>query len=396
MARQINKLTDRQVTKLTEPGRFHDGLGLYLQVFSSTSRSWLLRYERSGKERWMGLGKLADFDLSEARERAKRERQKLADGIDPIEARWQERDKARKNELENITFKAAAQKYLTLHEPTWRNAKHRAQWRSTLETHAFPTLGSRPVRVIDAMLINAAVEPIWNTTHETAQRTRQRIERICQWVRDGMPLPTSNGARHVNHHAALDWRAIPQFTAELRRRDRVSSRALEFLILTAARTGEVIGARWSEIKSKVWTIPAERMKAHKEHSIPLSVRALEILNGLPREKGNDFVFIGGVKGKGLSSMAMLELLRGLRPDDGLTVHGFRSAFSDWAHEQTAHANYVIEMALAHTIKNKVEAAYRRGDLLAKRSRLMADWARYCASPPIETGADNVTPIRAKA
>ena len=278
----------------------------------------------------MGLGKLADFDLSEARERAKRERQKLADGIDPIEARWQKRDQERKAVLENITFKAAAQKYLDLHEATWRNAKHRAQWRSTLEAHAYPTLGSRPVKVIDAMLINTAVARFWNTTHETAQRTRHRIERICQWVKDGMRLPTVSAARRVNHHPALPIPRDPRFhgRATPAPRDSVSTRALEFLVLTTARTGEVIGARRSEIKDRVWIVPAERMKAHKEHKVPLSARALEILDALPHERGNDFVFIGGRRGTGLSNMAMLELLKGMGRGD-LTVHGFRSTFKDW-------------------------------------------------------------------
>ena len=181
--------------------------------------------------------------------------------------------------------------------------------------------------------------------------------------------------------------------AELRQRDSVSARALEFLVLTAGRTGEVIGCKWSEIDRKVWTIPAERMKAGKEHKVPLAGRAMEILDGLPREKGSDFVFVGGKPGQGLSNMAMLELLRGMRPDDGHTVHGFRSVFSDWAHEQTAHANHIIEMSLAHTIKNKVEAAYRRGDLLAKRAQLMADWSSYCASPSVKAD-DNVVSFKA--
>ena len=272
--------------------------------------------------------------------------------------------------------------------PAGATQKHRAQWRSTLATYAYPTLGKRPVRAVDAALVNAALAPIWTTTPETASRVRQRVARVCQWVRDGMPLPTPGKSKRVEHHAALPWQEMPAFMAELRQRDGISARALEFTILTASRTGEVIGATWDEIDAKVWAIPAERMKAHKAHKVPLPDRALEILHALPREKGSPYVFPGGKAGSGLSNMAMLELLRGLRP--GLTVHGFRSTFKTWASEATAHANIVSEAALAHTIPDKVEAAYRRGELLTKRAKLMRDWAAYCARPPVE---GNVVPMR---
>ena len=268
-----------------------------------------------------------------------------------------------------------------MHEPTWRNAKHRQQWRNTLREHAFPTLGNRPVKAVDAALINAAVAPIWRRTPETAQRVKQRIERIVKWVQDGMPLPAPSAARRVKHHKAMDYSEVPAFIAELRQREGTSARALEFLVLVAARTNEIIGARWPEfdLKAKVWTIPASRMKAGKEHKVPLSSRALEILQDTPREKGNSHVFVGARQGRGLSNMAMLELLKGMGRNDAV-VHGFRSSFKDWASERTNYPNLVSEMALAHSIKDKTEKAYRRGDLLIKRTRLMADWARYCSGP----------------
>lgn len=338
----------------------------------------------------MGLGSINDFSLAEARERARAARQQLADGIDPIEARLGERDARRRDEAERITFKDAATKYLAVHESGWRNAKHRAQWRSTLETYAYPSLGTRPVKAVDAALINGALASIWTKTPETASRVRQRIERILQWVRDGMPLPAPSAAKRVRHHPALPWAEIPAFMADIRATDSISARALEFTILCAARTGETIGATWDEIDldTRTWTIAGERMKAHRPHRVPLPDRAIEILRDLPREKGSPYVFPGGKAKAPLSNMAMLECVRGMRP--GLTVHGFRSTFKDWCSESTNHPNIVSEAALAHTIPDKVEKAYRRGELFEKRKRLMRDWAGYCMRPVIADS--NVTPL----
>jgi integrase len=307
----------------------------------------------------------------------------LADGIDPIEARLASRDLLAKEARERLTFKDAAEQFLSVHEAGWRNDKHRKQWRNSLKVHAFPILGERPVAAIDQALINGAVSSIWATTPETARRVRDRIERICQWVKDGMPLPTRNG-KVKRSHPALSWQEMPAFMVELRQRGSVSARALEFTILTAARTGETIGARWSEmdLDQKIWTVPAARMKSHRPHRVPLSAAVIEILKTLPTEKGNPFVFIGGREGQPLSNMAMLQLLRGVK-GDGLTVHGFRSAFKDWAAEATSAPNMVSEAALAHVVGDKTEAAYRRGDLFAKRAKLMAEWARYCHSTPAE-------------
>lgn len=390
MARKLEKLTLAEVAKIAsraEFGMHADGAGLYLQIkepkAGSINRSWVFRYKRRGArgERVMGLGPLHTIGLKEARELARKARQQLLEGTDPIEARRVERDSRRREELENFTFKSAAQQFLNLHEGGWRNEKHRAQWHSTLEKYAYPTLGNRPVKAIDAALINGAIADPWRKTPETASRVKQRIEKIIQWVRDGRPLPVPSATKRVRHHAALALDEMPAFMTELRQRTSVSAQALEFLILTAARTSEVIGATWDEIdiSTRTWTIPNTRMKGGKEHRVPLSARAIEILNSVPIEEGNPYVFIGGSKGAGLSNMALLQLLRGLRP--GQTVHGFRSTFKDWASERTSHPNIVSEMALAHSINNKVEKAYRRGDLFAKRSKLMDDWARFCSTAP---------------
>ena len=383
-------LAPKRIGKLKKPGRYKDdeSRGLYLQVGRTGSKSWLLRFELDGRERFMGLGSFEDFSLKEARQRAREQRQKLADGIDPIEARLTARDAARKAEHENITFKDAAAKFISLHEAGWKNRKHRQQWRNTLATYACPQLGARPVKALDDAVINAALAPIWQEVPETAGRVRQRIDRVIAWVKAGMPLPKLKLAQRGRNHPALPYVEIPLFMAELRNREGISASALEFLILTAARTAEVLGATWNEfdLPNKLWTIPAERMKASREHRVPLSDAATDLLKSLPKETKNPHVFIGGRKGQGLSNMAMLEMLRGMRP--GLTVHGFRSTFKDWAAERTNYPNIVSEMALAHTIDNKVEAAYRRGDLLEKRRQLMRDWAQYCAEKPA-TGSNIV-------
>lgn len=387
MARGINKLSARAVAVAKEPGLYGDGGNLYLQVADvdgkGPTKSWILRYMVAGRARKMGLGSVNDFSLAEARERARQARQQLADGVDPIEARLAARDARRRDEADSLTFKDATAKYLSAHEATWRNAKHRQQWRNTLTAYAFPTLGTRPIGALDAALINGCVADLWAKTPETARRVRQRIGMVCQWVKDGMPLPAPGKAKTAKHHAAMPWRDMPAFMVELRQRDSISARALEFTILCAARTGETIGATWSEIDldAKLWTVPAERMKGHREHRVPLSDRTIEILRDLPRERGSRYVFSGAKAKAPLSNMAMLELLKGMRP--GVTTHGFRSTFKDWATEATAHPNIVSEAALAHAVSDKVEAAYRRGELLAKRARLMRDWATYCARPPVE-------------
>ena len=248
--------------------------------------------------------------------------------------------------------------------------------------YAYPAIGSRPVSAIDGAVITETLSSIWRKKPETARRVKQRIERVTQWVKDGMPLPRHDVSKRVRHHPALSFTELPAFIAELSDRKSISARALEFTILTATRTSEALSAKWSEIdlKAAVWTIPAERMKSDRQHRVPLSKRAVALLSELPREAGG-YVFPGAKAKSSLSNMAMLELLRGMN-GDGLTVHGFRSTFSDWAREQTAYPRDVVEMALAHAIKDKSEAAYRRGDALEKRRRLMEEWARYCSSPAV--------------
>jgi integrase len=276
----------------------------------------------------------------------------------------------------------------------WKNAKHRAQWKSTLATYAYPVFGGLSVSTVDTALVLKTIEPIWGTKPETASRLRGRIEAVLDWARargfrhgenparwrghlDKL-LPARRKIARVKHHAALPFAEIPAFMNELRARVGVSARALEFAILTTTRTSETRNARWSEIDtaSKIWTIPAERMKAGREHRVPLNERAVAILRAMPRESdGDGFVFIGARSDRPISNMAMLELMRGLRP--GYVPHGFRSTFRDWAAETTNYQNHIVEMALAHVVGDKVEAAYRRGDLFEKRRRLMSDWARYC-------------------
>ena len=313
MVREANKLSPLAVKRLKMPGRYCDGLGLWLQVTAAANgvtKAWLFRYTRHGRARQMGLGALHTVSLAEARERARQARQVLLDGEDPLEIKRKKRDEARTETAERILFRDAAERFLDLHESTWKNAKHREQWKSTLKSHAYPTLGNRPLSAIDGALITDALQSIWTKKPETARRVKQRIERVVQWVRDGRPLPSKGASKRVRHHPALPFTELPRFMEELRSRDSISARALEFAILTAARTGEVIGAKWSEIdlEEGVWTVPAERMKGGKEHQVPLSKRAAAILEDLPRERGGH-VF-PGLKAKApLSDMAMLQLLQ---------------------------------------------------------------------------------------
>lgn len=406
-------LTTKRVLGSDEPGRYSDGHGLYLQVTPAGVKSWLFRYQRGARERWMGLGPLHTISLPQARERALRARQQLLDGVDPVEARRANAAIRALEAAKTMTFEECALTYFDAHEKKWRNAKHRKQFISTLKQYAFPVIGRLPVATIDTALVLKVVEPIWGQKTETANRVRNRIETVLDWatVRGyrsgdnparwkghlGEVLPGRNQIAKPQHHAALPFTLVPQFMSELRQREGVAARALEFTILTAARTGEVTGARWEEfdLTAKVWTVPAGRIKGGREHRVPLSERAIEILRALPREA--EFAFPGARKGHALSNMAMDAVLHRLGYKDGrATVHGFRSTFRDWAAEQTAYPNHVVEMALAHTIGNKVEAAYRRSDLFEKRRKLMADWARYCQTIQ-QKGADVAAaiPIRVR-
>ena len=404
-------LTSKKVERKKTPGRYFDAHGLYLQVRNADNKSWLLRYERDGKERWHGLGPVHAFNLKEARLRARKVRQLLADGVDPIDNRRAERAARALEAAKAMTFKQCAEAYIAANEGAWKNAKHAAQWASTLKTYVYPHIGHLAVADVDTGLVLKCIEPIWRDKTETASRVRGRVESILDWAtvrkyRTGdnparwlghleHVLPSKGKLAKVNHHAALPYAELPDFIRRLREREGMAARALELAILTAARTGEIIGTRWDEIDldDKVWTIPAGRMKGGREHKVTLSERAIQLLRALPTEEGNPHIFIGPRPGSGLSNMSMTAVLRRMGHGD-ITVHGMRSSFRDWAAERTNYPNHVVEMALAHAVADKVEAAYRRGDLLKKRFALAEAWARFCASPPVTS--EGVVALRERA
>jgi integrase len=403
-------LTAKRVERVKAPGRYFDGHGLYLQVRNANNKSWLLRYERAGRERWFGLGPAHTFSLKEARARARKARQLLADGIDPVEDRKAARAARALAAAKAMTFRQCAEAYIAANEGAWRNAKHAAQWSSTLKRYVDPHIGGLPVAAVDTGLVLKCIEPIWGDKTETASRVRGRIESILDWAtvrkyRTGdnparwtghleHVLPAKGRVAKVEHHAALPYGDVPRFMQQLRGREGMAARALEFVILTAARTGEVIGARWGEIDfaAGTWTMPADRMKGGRRHRVPLSPRALELLQALPREDGNPHVFIGPRPGSGLSNMAMTAVLRRMGYGH-VTAHGFRSCFRDWCAEQTNFPREIAEFALAHVLGDKSEAAYWRGDVLAKRKQLADAWSRYCATPPAVQESGKVVPMR---
>ena len=388
-------LTAVAISKMSKPGRYAAGDGLYLQVSQPGTKAWVFRYQRDGKARHMGLGPVGLVSLADAREKARDARRQLLDGLDPLERRKIDRAEAHLRMASAVTFSECADRYITAHEPAWKNAKHRAQWRVTLQTYAYPELGELPIGTVDVGLVLKVLEPIWATKPETAGRLRGRIEAVIDWAtardyrRGENParwrghldklLPSRRKVREIKHHAALPYFELPAFMEALRSREGTGARALEFAILTAARTGEVIGANWSEINfdTATWTVPATRMKSGREHRVPLSGRAIELLTALPRETGghDGFVFIGGRASKRLTNTALFATLHRMGRGD-VTAHGFRSSFRDWAAETTGYPPDVVEMALAHVVSSKVEAAYRRGDLFEKRRRLMVDWAHF--------------------
>jgi integrase len=370
-----------------------DGDGLYLQVTRGNARSWIFRYFRNGKSREMGLGSLKAVGVAAARLKAAECRGLLADGIDPIAARDADRAQQAVENARAITFDHCADAFIKAHSSAWKNQKHVAQWTATIRTYVSPVFGSLPVQAVDVTWVMKVLEPIWTTKPETAARIRGRIESVLNWAKargyragenpalwkghlDNL-LPARGKIAKVKHHAALPYDQIAQFIDALRGQDGIAPRALEFAILTAARTGEIIGARWGEIDlaANVWTVPASRMKGGREHRVPLSADALAVLNKVSKGDPEDFVFAGRKK-RPLSNMALLMVLRRMGQAN-LTAHGFRSTFRDWAAERTNFSSEVAEMALAHSIGNKVEAAYRRGDLFEKRRQLMAEWAKFC-------------------
>jgi len=405
-------LTAKKVERAKQPGRYHCGLirGLYLQVTASGAKSWVLRYQLRGQERWMGLGSAADFSLREARERARAARQLLADRIDPLAGKRAAEEAAKLAEARKLTFREAAERYFNQHASKWRSAKHREAFLSTLKAHVFAVIGDMDVAAIDTRDVLRAIEPHWTTKAVTIDRTRNRIEQVLDWcvVRGHRPpgtnparwkghldqvLPAPRKLAPVEHHAAMDYRQLPAFMTQVRADDNVAARALEFLIHTAARTGEALGACWSEIDltDKTWTVPAARMKGGREHRVPLTKPVLDLLSKLPRQSGNHLVFIGRAGG-GLSHSALPWVMDRLGVSGVTTIHGFRSSFSNWCHEQTAHSAHTIEISLAHNVGTEVERAYRRTDMIAKRRQLMEQWSKFCSMPPTKV-LGVVVPLR---
>ena len=397
MARKAKELSPLAVGRLSQPGHHAVGgvAGLYLYVSDAGARSWVLRAMVGSKRRHLGLGGFPDVPLAQAKERARKARDEISAGIDPILQKRATASALKASQAAETTFKQAAEAFIEAHGETWKNAKHRAQWTNTLVTYAYPVIGGLGVQHVGQEHVLKILEPIWKTKTETAVRLRGRLESVLDWATVRNYRTGDNPARwkghldkllaapgriqKVEHHAALPIDSMPEFMAELRQRDGAAARALEFAILTAARSGEARGATWNEIdkKAKVWTIPAERMKAGKEHRVPLTPSAMKIIETMPKVEDSEFIFTAP-RGGALSDMALTQVMRRMKID--AVPHGFRSTFRDWAGERTHHPREVAEQALAHTLQDKVEAAYRRGDALDKRRVLMGDWETFISKP----------------
>jgi integrase len=385
----------KELAKLTRRGRVAVGHGAFLQVSEFGTRSWVFRYVVNGKAHHVGLGSCTYVTLAEARQKAFEYRRLLAAGGDPLE---QKRVAKRERLLASTparTFQQVALEYIAQHEREWRSDHSRRQWRASLARYAFPKIGSMAIADVDVAAVLSVLDPISARVPETASRVKHRIALILDWAAARDLRPHDNPARrprllpkhknNVKHFAAIPYPDIGAFMAELRAREESAARAVEFLILTASRTGELLGARWEEISGDTWTIPAERAKSGKAHRVPLSDRAVGLLNGLPRVGQHIFP---GRAGEEMGETTLRKVLA--RMGYRTTIHGFRSTFRDWAAETTAYPNHVVEQALAHAIGNGVEAAYRRGDLFEKRRRLMQDWSDYCGRPYV---AADVVPLR---
>jgi integrase len=390
----LSKLTALKVQKTTEAGRHSDGGGLYLNVTATTAKSWLFMWKKDGKRREMGLGSLNAVTLADARQRATECRRQLADGLDPIDERDAKKAARAASAATAITFEQCAETYLASHEAGWRNAKHRQQWRNTLATYVYPIFGSIPVAEVNTENVLAALTPIWSTKAETATRVRGRIEAILDFakvkgLRQGEnpaqwrghlahTLPAKAKIAGVKHHAALPCEEMPTFMKALQGRAGIGALALRFAILTAARSGEVRLATWAEIdlEKNLWIVPAIRMKAGREHRVPLSRQSVELLEHVqPLASGPPALIFPGLQGKPLSDMSLTAALRRMKRGD-LTAHGFRSSFRDWAGDHTNISREVIEAALSHVIGDKAEQAYRRGDAIDKRRVLMTAWGNF--------------------
>lgn len=388
-------LTIKRIQNEKRKGRYADGNGLYLQVARSGAKSWIFRYKRNKKTYEMGLGGIDLYPLVEARRKAMDLKKLIADGLDPITESKKRKQAQFLNDARQITFASCAQQYIDSHKVAWKNEKHLTQWTNTLEQYIYPFIGELSIADIDTDLIIKCFQPIWTTKTETASRTRGRVERIFDWALARGFRTTPNPARwkghldkllpspmkikRVEHFKAMSLDEMGAFCKRLRSEQGISSRALEFTILTAARTNEVLGAKWEEldIDQKIWTIPADRMKANNLHQVPLSPRAIEILLMLRAHRKSVYVFSGRRPNKPLSNMAMLKVLRKMKIKT--TTHGFRSTFRDWAAEKTNFPREVAEAALAHTLGNKVELAYLRTTLFDRRAKMMNQWDKFCAT-----------------
>jgi integrase len=409
MPRKARELSALEVNRLKAPGLHAVGgvAGLHLQVTDSGARTWVLRFAIVGKRRDMGLGGFPDVTLATAREKAREARAKLDQGIDPILQRREAKSALRASAAAAKTFSECVTGYVDAKAAEWKNAKHRQQWSNTLKEYAEPVIGQLLVRDVTLAHVLKILEPIWTTKTETASRLRGRIESVLNWATVRGYRSGDNPARwrghldkllgapakvaKVAHHRALDVDALPAFISALRQEAGMGARALEFAVFTAARSGEVRGATWAEIdlEAGIWAIPAARMKAGKEHRVPLSPAALKLLRALPHLEDCDLVF-PSPRNKMLSDMTLSAVLRRMKVD--AVPHGFRSSFKDWASERTSYPAEMSEMALAHAIGDKVEAAYRRGDLFEKRRRMMNDWAKFCATQIVK---GQVLPLQRK-
>lgn len=399
--KELNQLSAARVVHLTEPGLYADGGGLALQVAPGGSKSWSFRFMVKGKQRKMGLGSFPAVSLAQVREIAARYRTAIGQGLDPADVREKEwAARGLRAAPAEKTFDDCAASYIETHREGWKNPKHAQQWTNTLATYASPVFGLAPISSISTDMVLNVLRPIWTEKNETASRVRGRIENVLDWASAQKFRSGDNPARWrghleylladptkvapVKHHPALAFVRMASFFAELRRLNSISAAALEFCILTASRTNEVTGARVEEVNLKrgVWTIPKERMKMGREHRIPLTPRALQIAGqriAIAKIDESIYLFPGKSKrteARPISNMAMLEVVRGMSFGH-ITVHGFRSSFRDWAAECTEYPSDVVEMALAHVVKNKAEAAYRRGDMLERRQPLMAEWEKFC-------------------
>ena len=387
-----NKLTARTVETKKIAGYYSDGGNLYLRVSKNLTKTWAFYYKKEGKRTEMGLGSVNYMSLEQARNKADELRKQLMNGIIPLSEKQRQAQENKLLRAKFMTFQQCADAYINAHRAGWKNPKHIQQWQNTLSQYAFPIFGDLDVKSIDTVLITKCLEPIWLTKNETAGRVRGRIESILDWAtvheyREGVNparwrghldklLAKPSKVQKTEHHKALPYNDITNFIDQLKNQEGIAAKCLKFTILTAARTGETIGAKWHEIDfdTKIWTIPAIRMKAEREHRVPLNTDTINILHDMAAHRINDYIFPSTKKG--LSNMSMLAVLKRMKRTD-ITVHGFRSTFRDWAAESTTYPGEVVEMALAHAIKNLTEAAYRRGDLMEKRSQLMEDWALYC-------------------